>query len=205
MQPFDRCHGALQPQCGRDCVTYRRGFAGPAARREGAQRLRVDHQVLARQRSHGTHLPIIAPKYTHLSASHGPFELEHDRRDTHGRPRPTAAPRSRATSKPVALPIDARRGGVRQSARDNVPTIHRERGYRFHFFSDERQEPPHVHVQLGDGEAKLWLTDGALVYSVGLSAPQLRVVREIVAANRQRMLRAWDEYHPQTGRPGSGC
>lgn len=86
-----------------------------------------------------------------------------------------------------------------------MPTIHRERGYRFHFFSDEGQEPPHVHVQHGDGAAKVWLADGALAYSVGLSGAQLRVVREIVAANRERMLRAWHEYHPQTDRPDAGC
>lgn len=82
-----------------------------------------------------------------------------------------------------------------------MPTIHRERGYRFHFFSDERQEPPHVHVQQGDGEAKLWLADGSLAYSVGFGAAQLRVVRQIVKANRESMLRAWREYHQQTGEP----
>lgn len=76
-----------------------------------------------------------------------------------------------------------------------MPTVHRERGFRFHFFSDERQEPPHVHIEHGDGEAKVWLEDGSLDYSEGLSAPQLRVLREIIAANREQMLRAWNEHH----------
>jgi uncharacterized protein DUF4160 len=36
------------------------------------------------------------------------------------------------------------------------PTIFREGGYRFYFFS--REEPqPHVHVQHETGEAKIWL------------------------------------------------
>ena len=36
------------------------------------------------------------------------------------------------------------------------PTIHRERGYRFFFFS--REEPRmHVHVMCADGESKFWL------------------------------------------------
>jgi len=78
-----------------------------------------------------------------------------------------------------------------------VPTVHRERGYRLHFFSDERDEPPHVHVQHGDGEAKFWLADGSLDYSVGLSAPQLRTLREIVTTNREQMLKAWNDYHEQ--------
>ena len=78
-----------------------------------------------------------------------------------------------------------------------MPTVHRERGYRFHFFSDERQEPPHVHVQQGDGAAKVWLANGSFAYSVGFNAAQLRVVREIVAVNRERILRAWHEHHEQ--------
>lgn len=76
-----------------------------------------------------------------------------------------------------------------------MPTVHRERGFRFHFFSDERQEPPHVHVQNGGAEAKVWLLDGSIEYHEGLSAPQLRVLREIIAASREEMLKAWNEYH----------
>ncbi len=86
-----------------------------------------------------------------------------------------------------------------------MPTVHREHGFRFHFFSDERQEPAHVHIEHGDGEAKVWLTDGSLDYSEGLSAPQLRVLREIIATNREQMLKAWNEYHrEQASEPDSG-
>jgi hypothetical protein len=36
------------------------------------------------------------------------------------------------------------------------PTIFREGGYRFYFFS--REEPRmHVHVHCADGEAKFWI------------------------------------------------
>jgi len=30
-----------------------------------------------------------------------------------------------------------------------VPTLLVVEGFRFYFFSDERQEPPHVHVKKG--------------------------------------------------------
>ncbi len=76
-----------------------------------------------------------------------------------------------------------------------MPTILREGGYRFFFYSDERQEPPHVHVQQGDGVAKVWLANGSIAYSVGFSAAQLRHIRQIVAINGERMMRAWNEYH----------
>jgi len=36
------------------------------------------------------------------------------------------------------------------------PTVFKESGYRFFFFSRE-EERMHVHVTSGDGEAKFWL------------------------------------------------
>jgi len=36
------------------------------------------------------------------------------------------------------------------------PTVFREKGYRFFFFSREESRM-HVHVVSGDGEAKFWL------------------------------------------------
>jgi hypothetical protein len=38
-----------------------------------------------------------------------------------------------------------------------MPTLLRVEGFRFFFYSNERQEPAHVHVEKGAGEAKLWL------------------------------------------------
>jgi len=40
---------------------------------------------------------------------------------------------------------------------------------------------------------------------MALSAPQLRVLREIIAASREEMLKAWNEYHrEQTSEQDSG-
>lgn len=41
-----------------------------------------------------------------------------------------------------------------------VPTLLREGGYRFKFWSDEGSEPPHVHVRGHGGSAKVWLVPG---------------------------------------------
>lgn len=41
------------------------------------------------------------------------------------------------------------------SAGVRVPTVHREAGYVFYFYAEEGIEPPHVHVDKGDGTAKL--------------------------------------------------
>ncbi len=38
-----------------------------------------------------------------------------------------------------------------------MPTVLRIGPYRFHFYSDEGNEPPHIHVATPDGECKFWL------------------------------------------------
>ena len=48
-----------------------------------------------------------------------------------------------------------------------MPTVLRDAGYRFFFYSDEGDplEPPHVHVTAGEGVAKFWLDPVALAGS----------------------------------------
>jgi hypothetical protein len=38
-----------------------------------------------------------------------------------------------------------------------MPTVLREREYRFFFYADDRSEPRHVHVQREARSAKFWL------------------------------------------------
>jgi len=75
-----------------------------------------------------------------------------------------------------------------------APTIHRERGYRFFFFS--REEPRvHVHVLCADGEAKFWLEpEIELAKNVGLTRRQLREVEQIVEEHRDEFRAAWNRH-----------
>ncbi len=51
------------------------------------------------------------------------------------------------------------------------------------FWSNQRNEPPHIHVESGDGYAKMWLGPPVIVAeSRGLSPRELRTVLEIVPA-----------------------
>ncbi|MDQ3015894.1 MAG: DUF4160 domain-containing protein [Bacteroidota bacterium] len=38
-----------------------------------------------------------------------------------------------------------------------MPNVFRKDGYRFFFFSNEGNEPPHIHIELGGAYAKFWL------------------------------------------------
>lgn len=74
------------------------------------------------------------------------------------------------------------------------PTIYRERGYRFFFFS--REEPRmHVHVICADGESKFWLEPRIeLARNVKLTARQIREVEEIIEEHRDEFGAAWHRH-----------
>jgi hypothetical protein len=48
-----------------------------------------------------------------------------------------------------------------------MPTVLRWDGYRFYFFSNERNEPPHMHVDKGGRSAKFWLLPVGLARNFG--------------------------------------
>jgi hypothetical protein len=75
-----------------------------------------------------------------------------------------------------------------------VPTLLRIEGFRFYFFSDERQEPPHVHVRKGDSVAKLWLRPADLVFARGFNRTELRRVRELTFERQVFFIERWNEY-----------
>lgn len=75
-----------------------------------------------------------------------------------------------------------------------MPTVLRTKGYRFFFFSNEGHEPSHVHVEKGDGSAKLWLNPVEVVYSVGLNSKSVREIRELVKKHQLMFNRRWNEH-----------
>jgi hypothetical protein len=75
-----------------------------------------------------------------------------------------------------------------------MPTVLRINGYRIGFFSADADEPPHVHVDKGGGQAKFWLEPLQLAKDAGLSRRQLNEVYDILRAHRQELLKKWHEY-----------
>jgi hypothetical protein len=74
-----------------------------------------------------------------------------------------------------------------------MPTVLREAGLRFHFFSGDWNEPPHIHVEGGGHKAKVWLQDVRIAKNGGFSEIELRRIVNIVSENRIRLLEAWNE------------
>ena len=65
-----------------------------------------------------------------------------------------------------------------------MPTVLRIGSYRFHFYSDERQEPPHIHVATPDGECKFWLEPIKLARNKGVAPHLLREIEKLVYEHR---------------------
>ena len=76
-----------------------------------------------------------------------------------------------------------------------MPTVLRFRGYRFYFFAEEGNEPPHVHVDKGSGTAKFWLADWSIASSEGLKPAEIRLALKIGRQHEQILKEAWNEFH----------
>ena len=71
------------------------------------------------------------------------------------------------------------------------PTIHREGGYRFFFFSREETRP-HVHIYSTDGEAKYWLEPKLeLAKNYRLTKIQLKEIERIIEGHYDEFKAAW--------------
>lgn len=76
------------------------------------------------------------------------------------------------------------------------PTIFREGGLRFYFFS--REEPRmHVHVQGQNGEAKFWLEPAIEVaQNAGLSRSEINEAFRLVQEHENDIRNAWHKHFP---------
>lgn len=75
-----------------------------------------------------------------------------------------------------------------------MPTILKIEGFRFFFFSNEGQEPPHVHVEKGDAYAKIWLDPVRVAHTEGLTRAEMRRMRELTSQHETSFLEAWNEH-----------
>lgn len=75
-----------------------------------------------------------------------------------------------------------------------MPTILRVGPYRFFFYSNEKGEPPHIHVQREKNLAKFWLNPVSVAGSSYFVSHELRTIQRLVNENRKLFLEAWNEH-----------
>ena len=78
-----------------------------------------------------------------------------------------------------------------------MPTVLRIGRFRFYFFSNEREEPPHIHVKAAENQAKFWRNPIQLASNYGFSSRELNELERLVEQNESSFLEVWNEYFPQ--------
>jgi hypothetical protein len=75
-----------------------------------------------------------------------------------------------------------------------MPTILRMKGYHFFFFSIERNEPIHIHLEKTDSYAKFWLKPIGVAVDYGFNSKQLREISKIIDEKYYIIIIKWNEY-----------
>jgi hypothetical protein len=74
------------------------------------------------------------------------------------------------------------------------PTILKDKGYRFFFFSREESRM-HNHVISADGEAKFWLTpEIELAKNYRFSRIQLKQIESMIEEHLDEFISAWQQH-----------
>jgi hypothetical protein len=74
------------------------------------------------------------------------------------------------------------------------PTVFREAGFRFYFFSREESRM-HVHVHCSNGEAKFWIEPAiTLAQNSGMNDRQVRDAQALVEEHENDIRSSWQQH-----------
>jgi hypothetical protein len=75
-----------------------------------------------------------------------------------------------------------------------MPTVLRLSGFRFFFYSEEGNEPPHIHVEKGGVKGKYWLEPLQEDNMSNFKVAERRKARKIIEQYQQMLKNKWYEY-----------
>ncbi len=74
------------------------------------------------------------------------------------------------------------------------PTVFRDKGYRFYFFSREEKRM-HVHASASKGEGKFWIEpDIQLAINSGLTKRDINNIVKIIGEKRDEIVDSWKRH-----------
>ena len=80
-----------------------------------------------------------------------------------------------------------------------MPTVLLILGWRFYFFSNENNEPIHIHVSKAEMEGKFWLDETtfeiAESFSYNMSPKDKREIRKIIFEHFDYIIEQWKQFH----------
>lgn len=74
-----------------------------------------------------------------------------------------------------------------------MPEVFRKEGFVFFFYSNEENEPVHVHVRKAGGFAKFWMEPIELVYSQRMKTQELTRAEALLQENGKLVREKWHE------------
>ena len=75
-----------------------------------------------------------------------------------------------------------------------MPTVLLIKGYRFFFFSNERNEPIHIHIEKAECYAKFWIDPLFVADNYGFTSKELREISIIIEKNETHIKDKWNEH-----------
>lgn len=75
-----------------------------------------------------------------------------------------------------------------------MPTVLEIEGFRFFFYSGDRNEPPHVHIRKAGQEAKFWLNPIRPAKLGRFKKGDMRRMQRILEENQKIILERWNEH-----------
>ena len=75
-----------------------------------------------------------------------------------------------------------------------MPTVLKVGPFRFFFNAGDGGEPPHIHIERDDCEAKFWLDPVRFERSRGFKRKEIRTIRDPIDKHQQQLLESWNEF-----------
>jgi hypothetical protein len=75
-----------------------------------------------------------------------------------------------------------------------MPTVLRSGPYHMFFYSGDRDEPSHVHIERDKNTAKYWLEPVAYESSSGFGRSELMDIYKLISTHQMVLLQQWHEY-----------
>ena len=76
-----------------------------------------------------------------------------------------------------------------------MPEVFRQLGFVFFFYTNEGNEPMHVHVRKAGGFAKYWIEPIELEFSQGMKVTDLKTAQILIKENVELIKTKWNEIH----------
>ena len=79
-----------------------------------------------------------------------------------------------------------------------MPTVLLIYGWRFFFYSNESNEPAHIHCKKGNKECKYWLLEDEFdikeAYEYNLKVNEKRMIRKLIFENFDYIISEWNKF-----------